>query len=226
MAFRRFRRFRRRRRTVSWVPGITFDPQTVIDPTIEEPEPQVASFLAALTANSDFASVGGEDAVVTRIVGQLHFINLTLNRESVPIGRFPVYAEVRAAIFKGSEAQDGTVVVPSLYRSADLGYDNILWTGEAIVPAIAVNTLGFNDFVINGVSGGGADQGVGGDWYPASQNNRMSIDVAAKRRIQSDDHIHLTIQWKTLVSPYFTVPDPEMEARLFGFLRVLLMRPV
>jgi len=154
-----------------------------------------------LVANTDLPPAGGEDAVLTRVVGRFGFLE---GRRDSGAGLAATGFQLRVAVVQGSQiANTNTVLADELVTSAGLGKENILFMKDVIVPAAA-----------RGASGAGFDTcfAPGPFW-------QAEIDIRAKRRVTTDAPILLWFQ------TVFPAADTSVDFRLFGGLRILMQKP-
>lgn len=207
---RRFRgrSFRRgSKRSVAWIPGFSgMDP---LGGTFARFLQLTALGVAAnntwaaavqLTTDTDLSMHGGEDAVLQRIRGNFAFID---GQRNAGAGLVQNSFLLRCCVICVDVPIPGTISPFEYVDSAGLGADNILWMRDMVVPSTAL-----------GVTGTGLDAQEYGD------GGRFAfVDVKAKRRIQSDRQVFLTMQ---TVLPAGTT---AAQMRLLGHLRILLKRP-
>lgn len=199
----RGRRFGRRRskRTVAWIDGLTgFDAagpsqhkrvtftQVVAGSTIWGAAVQ-------LTVPGDLSLHGGEDAVITRVVGRLCLFN---GLRDSGAGAAANSFFVRCVVAQTDIYPAGVSPI-DFTTSAGLGQDDILWTHETFVSSIAQGTVGLDAMTSPG------------PWF--------DVNIKAKRKLQSDRQLVLWFQ--TLDANTLTSLTMEMA----GGLRMLLMRP-
>lgn len=204
---RRFTRGRSRKRSVAWIPGFTsFDDLNSVTHrllTFAAVPNTTATWSVAveLTDTTDLSLHGGEDAVIERIRGQLAF---TEGRRNAGAGLGANGFQVRVVVYQSLIAASAAAGVANdaFTTSDDMGKDNILFMDHTVVSATAI-----------GATGAGFDTMAGGlmRW--------MDIDIKAKRRIQVDRPILLTLQ---TVLPVGTT---GADCRMLGGLRMLLKRP-
>lgn len=200
----KFRRFgRRRKRRTNWIPGINFGElvqRAAITMTSVQGLLTTNGFSVDLTNATDLASSGGEDAVVVRVVGRLHFSLLTRAVTNLP-GWLRVALVTRQ--ISGAVAINNSV--PDLFSLAGLAQENILWMSEAYCTTLDYELVA-NE--LNAVSG--TEQGT---W--------LDVDTSAKRRLNEDLALTLTIQGAQ-TSGGVAAPNGCVVA---GWLRVLLQAP-
>lgn len=205
-------RFRRRfgrsrsRRAVAWIPGYSsMDPingtfwKTLVFAALPG---SVNTWAAAvqLTVDADLSMHGGEAAVLQRIRGMFAFAQCERNAGA---GFAANSALCRVCIVTVDVPIPGTIAGFEYVDSAGLGYDNLLWTRDMVLPSTAM-----------GVTGTGLDAteyGDGARW--------AFCDVKAKRRLKNDRQVFLTLQ---TVLPAGTT---AFQVRFLGHLRILLKRP-
>lgn len=198
------RRYRRRRhRRTNWIPGINFGEAVQRAALVMTPVQGLATttgFSVDLTNAADLASSGGEDAVVVRVVGRLHFSELTRSVTNLP-------GWVRLALC--TRQVSGAVAinngVPDLFSLAGQAQENILWMSTAYVTTQSYELVA-NE--LNAVSGTEP-----GTW--------LDVDTSAKRRLEEDLALCLTIQGAQ-TSGGVSAPTG---VSVSGWLRVLLQAP-
>lgn len=202
MRYRRFGRRRLRRRT-NWVPGINFGEgvqRAAIVMTSVQGLATTTGFSVDLTNAADLSSAGGEDAVVVRVVGRLHFSQLTRSVTSLP-------GWLRLALC--TRQVSGAVAinngVPDLFSLAGQAQENIMWMQSAYC-----TTLDY-ELVANENSGA----------FPTEPGCWVDVDVAAKRKLAEDLALCLTIQGAS-TSGGGSAPTG---CTVSGWLRVLLQAP-
>jgi len=202
---RRFFRGKRRRST-SWIAGITsFDgaggsSARLITMAAVAGAPNVWGASIGLVIPSDLPLHGGEDCVITRIVGRLGFME---GRKDAGAGLAAYGFPMRVTIAATDFLPGGTITPWDFTTSAGMGNDDILVENDVIVPLQAI---------------GGA--GAGYDLLAGGYERWLEIDAGAKRKVQEDRCIVL---WFQTVMPGGTT---GVDFRLIGGLRSLLMRPV
>jgi len=202
----RGRRFRRKR-AVSWVSGVTsYDPvagtsSRLITLAALATTPNVWGASIGVVIPADLPIHGGEDAVVTRVVGRLGFFEGRKNA-GAGLAAFGYQMRVTLAVTDFVVATGG-VTPYSFVESAGMGNDDILFESDVIVPNNAI-----------GGAGAGYDVAAGG------MERWLDIDAGAKRKMQED---RILLLWFQTVMPAGTT---EADFRLLGGLRSLLMRPV
>lgn len=210
-SFSRGRRFRRKR-SVAWLPGVTgYDlvtPATTRLMSLAQVSvalyPNVWGAAIGLTTNTDLTLHGGEDAVMTRIVGRLNF---SAGRRDTGAG-FAAYTFVQRVLVAQTDTTDTGSVMPFEYLSSNgLGNDDIMYFSDVIVPGTSVLE-------------------TTGPTSPLSQQNSywLDIDVSVKRKVDSNRHIVLWFQTAELGSGGGATVG--LDFRLFGGLRLLMTRPV
>jgi len=200
---RRNGRFRRgRKRSVSWVDGITTYGAAENSRLITLTQAGFAANQWGATTGavvaSDLPFHGGEDAVVTRVVGRLGFME---GRRNAGAGLAATGYQLRVVVAQ-VPTEGATIFSEDFTTSAGLGSEKILWFRDVIVSATAI-----------GATGGGYDTAfTSGPFW-------TEVDVSAKRKVQQDSTI---IVWYQTVFPGGT---SGADFRLLGGLRTLLMRP-
>jgi len=207
---RRFaRHFRgRRKRSCTWLAGVT-----TYDPVAGGSSRLTALTQAGFTTANVWGAVispvaaidlplhGGEDAVLTRLVGRFGFME---GRKDAGAGLAAFGFQMRVAFQLGRQQQGtATVLADELVTSAGMGSEDILWFRDVIVPAQTINAAG-SGFDVAFTSG------------PFWQ---AEFDIKVKRKIHEDTPVLLWFQ--TVLPPGTTGAD----FRLFGGVRSLLMRP-
>jgi len=205
--FSRGRRFRRRR-SVAWIPGVTGYDLVTPDTTRLIGLTQVSAALypnvfgaaIGLTTNTDLTLHGGEDAVMTRIVGRLGFTAGRINQGA----GLAAATFICRSIVAQTDTTDTGAVMPFEYLSSNgLGNDDI---------------MSFHDFIVPGTSileNTGAAVPLG-----TQPSYEFDYDVSVKRKVDSNRQIVLWFQ--TALAGAFVGAD----FRMYGGLRMLLMRPV
>lgn len=204
------RRFFRgkRKRTVSWIPGIsTYDdalgtssrliPLALLPGTVN-----TWGVSIGVVFPTDLPAHGGEDAVLTRVVGRLGFIE---GRKNAGAGLAAFGFQARVVIAATDFVPAAVGFGPSPFNfttSVGLGNDDIMFAHDVIVPQVAI-----------GAAGAGYDLLAGG------YERWLEVDVGAKRKCQEDRGVVL---WVQTVLPAGTI---GADFRLLGGLRSLLMRP-
>lgn len=200
---------RRSKRRTSWVVGLnTYDTATgtgsrlVTLTTAGFTTANVWGSAIVLVANTDLPSAGGEDSVLTRVVGRFGFMEGRINSGA---GLAASGFQLRCAVTLGSQiANTNTILADELVTATGMGKENILFSRDVIVPLTA-----------RGATGGGFDTAfTSGPFWQAD------IDIRAKRRVATDSPILLWFQ-ATFDSAVVTAAD----FRLFGGLRVLMTHP-
>jgi len=205
---RRFFRGKRKRRTVAWVPGITtYDPAAGLSNRL------IALAALPTTANlwgvsiglvlpPDLPMRGGEDAVLTRVVGRLGFME---GRRNAGAGLAAAGFQMRVAIVQSDMVPAAGGFSPSGFdftSSVGMGNDDIIFAKDVIVPLQAI-----------GATGNGYDLLAGG------YERWLEIDTGAKRKVQEDRGI---IVWMQTILPAGTT---GADFRMIGGLRTLVMNP-
>lgn len=201
MRFRR--RGRRIRRRTNWVPGINFGElvqRAAITLTSVQGLLTTNGFSVDLTNAEDLQSAGGEDSVVVRVVGRLHFSGLVR-----PVSNLPGWLRVALVTRQISGAVAINNGVPDLFSLAGQAQENILWMSQAYCTTLDYELVA-NE--LNALTGGDP-----GSW--------LEVDVGAKRRLNEDTALCLTIQGSQ-TSGGVGAPTTAVVA---GWLRVLLQAP-
>lgn len=201
------RRFRGKRRSTSWLAGIsTYD--VVSGNSSRLVSLTNAGFAAAtqfgatigVVTNADLPPHGGEDSVLTRVVGRLGFME---GRRNAGAGFAAFGFQMRVALVQVSQVAGSAVILTDdLLSSAGMGKENILWQKDVVVPSLPI-----------GNGGAGYDTAAGG------MERWLEIDVRAQRRITEDMPVLLWFQ------TCFVTPTTAVDFRLLGGLRSLLKRP-
>lgn len=194
-----------RRRSVAWLPGFSgFDDVTGASARLMAfagPVPGTTNtwgVASTLVGAADLPAHGGEDAVLSRIRGRLTFSH---SQRNAGAGLAGWSAMLRIVVYQHQAVPAGTFN-DAFTRSIDLGFDNILWTGE--IWATSENLF---------------DIAMGGSGPWMDEVPRVDIDVKAKRKVQEDRPIVLAFQ---TVLPAGTT---AYQLQVGGGLRTLLMRP-
>jgi len=203
------RRGFRRRRSVAWIPGVTgYDVATpsntrliTLTQVAAGLYPNVYGAAIGLTTNTDLQLHGGEDAVMTRIVGRLGF---TTGRADVGAGVVATTFLLRCVIAQTDNTDTGSVMPFEYLTSNGLGNDDIMWFRDTIVPGTSVLES----------TGAIAPGGTQTDY-------ELDIDVGVKRKIESNRQLVLWFQ-----TTFNNVVFNQADFRLYGGLRMLMMRPV
>jgi len=156
------------------------------------------AFTVELTNAADLASSGGEGAVVVRVVGPMHFGNL--GRPTGTVAGF-----VRCALFTRQRGQVAAALnagAPDLFTLAGQAQENILWTDQVWVPDSSLEPAIENT----------TNLGIG--------FSRLWVDAGARRRLEEDLSLALTIQSCPAVGG---APAAAVSVEVSGYLRVLLM---
>jgi len=199
---RRFRRRRLRRRT-NWVPGINFGELVQRAAIVMTPIQGLATtsgFSVDLTNAADLASSGGEDAVVVRVVGRLQFSTLTRS-----VSNLPGWLRLALVTRQVSGAVAINNGVPDLFSLAGQAQENILW-----MSSVYCGTTDFELVANELVASTTTEQG---SW--------LDVDTSAKRRLEEDLALTLTIQGAA-TSGGGSFPTGCVVS---GWLRVLLQAP-
>lgn len=179
----RRRNFRgvRRKRSVAWIPGFTtYDTAAgnssrgVTLTVVRAAVPNTFGAAIQMTTNTDLSLHGGEDAVITRVVGRLYFSDGT-----GAVGAATSY-QLRVVLCQQDINPDGTTSAVDFTTSDGLGHDSILWLGDVTVPS--TNTAGVGTNMDNI------------EWH----GRMLDIDARAKRKLQSDSQL---ILWFQTVTP-------------------------
>lgn len=205
MRMRSRRRFGRgRKRTVSWIDSITtYDgpgalSTRLVGLTNTGFGANVFGATIGVVVASDLPKHGGEDAVVTRVVGRLGFFE---GRKNAGAGLAAYGFQMRVVLAQVA-TQGGSIFTDDFTTSAGMGNDKILFLKDVIVPNVGI---------------GGA--GAGYELTVGSHETWLEMDVKAKRRVTEDANIILWFQ------SVFPVGTTAADFRLAGGLRTLLMRP-
>jgi len=150
----------------------------------------------------DLPMHGGEDAVLTRTVGRLAFMD---GRRDAGAGVAAAGYQMRLLIVQSDVLPVGGGFAPTPFdftSSVGMGNDDILFMRDVIVPNVGI-----------GAAGAGYEAATGGleVW--------TEFDVTAKRKIQEDRGV---ILWLQTVLPAGTT---AADFRMLGGLRSLLMDP-
>jgi len=203
---RRFRRFGgKRKRSVSWLAGFSsYDAgagtsNRLIALAAIPGSPNVWGASIGLVVPGDLPLHGGEDCVLTRVVGRLGF---TDGRKDAGAGFAAFGFQMHVALVQSDFLPGGTVTPWDFTSSVGLGNDDIMFSSDVIVPNAGI-----------GAAGAGYELMVG------SYERWLQMDVGVKRKIQEDRCI---ILWFQTVLPAGT---SAADFRILGTLRSLLMRP-
>jgi len=196
---RRFRGFGRRRRKwhTNWVPGLNFGESlefATITLETNVPAAGINNFTAALTDDADLAQSGGENAVVTRVVGELHFFGARYETTPAP-------AHMRWALFTADDVQ-GVIALRNLWLNTDLDNEDIISSGSLLVPGVDVTTAS-NDTMLD------------------ESSRWVHIDTSAKRRLDDERQLYFTMQFAPSPSHAGATVTSVLAQ---GFLRVLLTK--
>jgi len=202
---RRFFRGRKRKRSVSWIDGITsYDgaagTNTRLITLLNFPGTNVWAASIGLVIPADLPFAGGEDAVLTRVVGRLGFME---GRRDAGAGPAALGFQMRVTIAQTDFQPAGAVTPWDFTTSVGMGNDDIMSEWDVVVPNMGI-----------GAAGGGYDTAAGG------MERWLEVDVSAKRKVQQD---RCVVVWFETV---FGVGTVGADFRLLGGLRSLLMRPV
>lgn len=167
---KRYRRTFRRgsKRSVSWLPGQIASNLGQTDRSVTNliSTPGASggcAFLALVTA-LDLPLHGGEDAVVTRIVGDIHLIG---GRGGIPIA--PVGGFLHVSILqKEVDSQLATTVEQNMFHFLNQGKDNVLFDCTLWCPALPVGVPLIQPWPIS-----------------------IHIDTGVRRKVQEDNEIFL-----------------------------------
>lgn len=213
---RRFgRRFgRRARRRTVWITGFPFsNGQTDAQQSFTgnaTTAPTTAGFLATAQVigdpagsvapgNLDLLLAGGEEAVLTRIIGHLWFGG-GKNEAGAAGG-----GVLRCAFVLREFRQDLTSIVPvDLWGPSDLGNEDILWMDQV---AVSGDTLASNG--ATGINGAPARQ------FPSM----LTIDVKAKRKLAQERTVIFQMQSATNIGIALKTWN------IMGYWRTLLRAP-
>jgi len=202
------RRFTRRfaKRSVAWTDGLnTFDDASGVSSRLLSftalPGSVNTWFVSfAMTAASDLMLHGGEDAVLTRTVGRLAFLE---GRKNAGAGLAAFGFQLRLVLAQVDLDPTTGLSGPRQWCSAGgLSSDDILWMKDTVVSPTAI-----------GGAGAGYDL-LGGSLYPW-----VEFDIKVKRKIQVDRPVTLSLM--TVLPGGTTGAD----MRMLGGARILLMRP-
>lgn len=197
----RFRRFRRRHRRTNWIPGINFGEAVQRAAFVMSSVQGLATttgFSVDLTNAADLASSGGEDAVVVRCVGRLHFSELVR-----PVSVLPGWLRIAIVTRQISGAVAINSGVPDLFSLAALAQENILWMSQ-----VFCSTLSFEVVANEGIA-------------VATNSGWLDVDTSAKRKLTEDTALTLTIQGSG-TSGGVAAPT---NASCAGWLRILMQAP-
>lgn len=201
---RGFRRgFRRAKRRTAWVPGVNFG-ETVGFATLSLADLGAGSttfgFTAPLTDIDDQRNLGGEDAVVARVISDVWFY--LASNGATPVQRFLRWAFFVAEETPVAPGPGGVAVnAPDLWTAVVLGYENILQTGQVFVgPTDALAPTGLEDAAFQ--------------W---NESSRLLNDFKVKRKLQENRQLYFTIQAAPVGG---TACD---SVRCSGYIKVLLM---
>lgn len=208
MRRRRASRFRGRRRSVSWLPGFTtYDPpaglyyRTINLTTAGFATANLWGAAISLVANSDLPVHGGEECVLTRVVGRLGFSN---GRRNTGAGFAGCNFQMRVAVVQGSQIPgSATILSDEVCTTSGMGKDNILFSKDVMVSAADVS-----------LTGSGIDT-----MFTSGPFWQLDVDIKAKRKVNEDSPI--LIWFETVLPAGATAAD----CRVYGGLRSLLMRP-
>lgn len=199
----RFRRFRKRRRRTNWIPGINFGEavqRAALTFTSVQGLATTTGFSVDLTNAADLASSGGEDAVVVRVVGRLHFSELTRS-----VSQLPGWLRVALVTRQISGAVAINNGVPDLFSLAGQAQENILWMSTAYCVTGSYETVANETQALTGTEPG--------SW--------LEVDTSAKRKLAEDLALCLTIQGSQ-TSGGVSAPTG---CSVSGWLRVLMQAP-
>jgi len=207
--FSRSRRGIRRKRSVAWIPGVTGYDIAAFQTSRLIPLSQVAAGLypnvfgaaIGLTTNTDLSLHGGEDAVMTRIVGRLGF---TTGRVNAGAGVAATTYLLRCVVAQTDNTDTGSVMPFEYLSSNGMGNDDIMWFRDIIVPGTSVLEQ-------TGATPPGGTQ----------TDYELDVDIGVKRKIESNRQLVLWFQ-TVFDAGTFVAAD----FRLYGGLRMLMMRPV
>lgn len=203
MRRRSFRSGRGRRRSVAWIPGLTtydtangLNARAITLAVVRAAVPNTFGAAVQMTTDADLSLHGGEDAVITRILGRLYFTDGT-----GAVGAATGY-QLRVVLAYQDVNPDGTTAATDFTTSDGLGIDNILWEKDVIVSSVATAGAG------TGLDGIVFTEGFG----------MLDIDCKAQRKLQSNSQL---ILWFQTVTP----AAAARAFVLRGGLRMLLKRP-
>lgn len=200
-------RGRRKKRSVSWIPGITsYDPVAgnsfrLIPLAAVAGAANVWGASIGVVIPSDLPLHGGEDAVITRVVGRLGF---GAGRKDAGAGLVSFGFQMRVTIAQSDFLPAGTVTPWDFTASAGMGNDDILWESDVLVSSLPFAGAG----------------GPPWDTFGCFPGQWLEIDAGARRKVQEDRMILL---WFQTVLPAGTTGADFI---LLGGLRALMMRPV
>jgi hypothetical protein len=197
---RRFRRRRRHRRT-NWIPGINFGEAVQRASMVFSSIQGLATTTGIsfdLTSATDLASSGGEGSVVVRVVGRLCFFGITRS-----VTQLPGWLRVALVTRQVSGAVAINNAVPDLFSLAGQAQENIL--------AMYTTYCGTTDYEI--VTSEALASGFNSGY--------IDIDTSAKRRLEEDLALTLTIQGAQ-TSGGVSAPTG---VNCSGYLRVLMQAP-
>jgi len=166
MRFRSYKPRRSFKRSVNWIDSLTFtETNGTLDRTAYTMTPIAgtngAQVFLQLINNQNLAEHGGEDCVVSRIVGDVHIIGGRLNGT-------PTSAFVHVSIIqKESNATTGNVEPQNMFDALASGQDNILYDTTLWCPALPVAVPAAQP-------------------WPVS----VHIDVRVSRKIQNENYLY------------------------------------
>jgi len=200
---------RSKRRRTSWITGLnTYDTATgtasrlVTLTTAGFTTANIWGSAIVLVANTDLPAAGGEDSVVTRIIGRLGFMD---GRRDTGAGFGAFGFQMRVAVTSGAQiANTNTILADELVTSAGMGKENILFSKDVIVSQTSI-----------GGAGAGFDT-----TFASGPFWQCDVDIRAKRRVTTDAPILL---WFQTVDAGAGLVGKDF--RLLGGLRVLMTHP-
>lgn len=206
---RRFGRRFGRKRSVSWIDGFSsYDDANGVQARLLSFAGPIADstntwgVAVQLTVPADFALIGGEDAVMTRIVGRVAFVE---GRRNAGAGLAAMGFQARLVVYQPSlveTAVGGAVFNRSFTLSSHMGDETIMWMRDTVVSPTAI-----------GVAGAGYELMVGNhiQW--------VDVDIRAQRKLQVDKPVAFLLQ------AVFAAGTIGADCRMLGGLRMLVKRP-
>jgi len=192
----------RRKRTVAWVDGVSSYGAAENSRLMTLTQAGFAGNQWGATTGvvvaSDLPLHGGEDAVVTRVVGRLGFME---GRRNAGAGLAATGFQLRLVLAQ-VPTEGATIFSEDFTTSAGMGSDKVLWMRDVVVSSVAI-----------GATGGGYDTVF------ASGPFWTDFDIKARRKVQADMTI---IMWYQTTFPGGTT---GADFRLLGGIRTLVMRP-
>jgi len=196
----------RRKRSVSWLAGFSsYDAgagtsNRLIALAAIPGSPNVWGASIGLVIPGDLPLHGGEDCVLARVVGRLGFMD---GRKDAGAGPAAFGFQMHVALVQSDFLPGGTVTPWDFTSSVGLGNDDIMFFQDIIVPGTSV-------LVTPGATPPVSDQ-------PSFE---MSLDITTKRKIDSNRQLVLWFQ-----SAFDAAVTTQVDFRLYGGLRMLMMRP-